>query len=378
MIPIDYLRVAKRGREVKPKYLRDERAAAEVIQVAKSAKTVGQFRKAAEATSTDKKLSRGLAHLLERHMELEKLDAKLVARVRMEVFKTASQRGYPLTPEEREEIFRLVASRLGLGVDEVKKLFLKAYEENREIVKLPDIRPDDLTRLYNLALIQALLFKSLYIKAKLPNSPTHIKSLIRAVKGYRLMYIAEAKGQFLEFTFDGPVSALRQTERYGTRLAKLVPYITSADQWEIEAEVKIGERKYHFKESWKSAPPLPKTPIGAEEFDSSIEQEFYRQVSRLCKVEREPEAIVVDGRIYIPDFKIGDLYVEIVGFWTPDYLKRKYEKVVKAGKPILVLVAEELAMATWKEHMPNVVIFKGRPRLSDVYKYIKPYCFARR
>ena len=31
-------------------------------------------------------------------------------------------------------------------------------------------------------------------------------------------------------------------------------------------------------------------------------------------------------------------------------------------------------MATWKELLPNVVLFKDRPRLSDVYKHIKPYC----
>jgi hypothetical protein len=78
--------------------------------------------------------------------------------------------------------------------------------------------------------------------------------------------------------------------------------------------------------------------------------------------------------VYIPDFKIGDLYVEIVGFWTPDYLRRKYEKLMKVGKPLLILVNEELAMATWKELLPNVVLYKGRPRLEDVFKYIKPHC----
>jgi len=197
------------------------------------------------------------------------------------------------------------------------------------------------------------LFKSLYVKALLPNAPALLKGLIRAVKGLGLMYIVEINGGQLEFRFDGPVSALRQTERYGTRLAKLVPYITSAEKWEIEAQVKLGERIYVFKESGRTAPPLPKTPPHAEQFDSLVEQEFYKQVSKICHVEREPEALVVD-------------------------LKRKYEKITKVGKPLLVLVSEELAMATWKQLMPNVVVFKDRPRLSDVFKYIKPYCVNHR
>ncbi|MFN7105811.1 MAG: DUF790 family protein, partial [Pyrobaculum sp.] len=193
-------------------------------------------------------------------------------------------------------------------------------------------------------------------------------------KGLRLMYIVEERGGGLEFQFDGPISLFRQTERYGTRLAKLVPYITTLDMWKIEAVVKIGEKKYRFFENWRDAPPLPKEPLEAGEFDSTVEQEFYRQVGKICLVEREPEVLVVDRRVYIPDFKIGDLYVEIVGFWTPDYLRRKYEKLNKVGRPMLVLVNEELAVATWRELMPNVVLFKERPRLSDVYKYIRPYC----
>ena len=36
-------------------------------------------------------------------------------------------------------------------------------------------------------------------------------------------------------------------------------------------------------------------------------------------------------------------------------------------KPLLV--NEELA--TWRQLLPNVVVFKGRPRLEDVFKHVK-------
>jgi predicted nuclease of restriction endonuclease-like RecB superfamily len=375
VIPLDYLRIVKRGREIRPAYLREAAAAEAVLKAAQAAKTLGEFRKAVEAMAGDKKLLGGLARLVEQLMEIEQVDNRLVARVRLEVFKASAAAGYALAEEDREKIFQTVAARLRISSEEVKKLFQKAYEESRAILKPPSITPAELVQRYNLALIQTLLFKSLYVKATIPNTPAVVKNLVRAVKGLRLMYIAEEKaGGDLEFHFDGPVSALRQTERYGTRLAKLIPYVIAADRWTIEAAVKLNERQYTFKESHDKAPQLPRKPIETEEFDSSVEQEFYRQVSRLCAVEREPEVVVVNGRVYIPDFKIGGLYVEIVGFWTPDYLRRKYEKLMKVGKPLLILVNEELAMATWKELLPNVVLFKGRPRLEDVFKYIKPYC----
>lgn len=62
MIPIDYLRASRKGREVRPRYLNDDKIASEVINMAKSAKTLGEFRNAVELISSDKKLVRGLAH----------------------------------------------------------------------------------------------------------------------------------------------------------------------------------------------------------------------------------------------------------------------------------------------------------------------------
>ncbi|MFN3804178.1 MAG: DUF790 family protein [Pyrobaculum sp.] len=371
MIPIDYLRARRRGDVVKPLYLHDEMPARLVLKAAGSCKTLDEFRNKVDGLG-DRKLFRGLAHIAERFIKTEEVDARLVTRVRLEVFKAST--GLALTPQEREKAFEAAAARLRLGVEAVKSLFLKAYEGNRAILRPPEITPGQLLKAYNLSLIQALLFKSLYVKTWVPNAPKAVKSLVRAVKGLRLMYIVEEREGGLEFQFDGPVSLFRQTERYGTRLAKLVPYIVALDVWKIEAVVKIGEKKYRFFENWRDAPPLPREPLDGGEFDSTVEREFYRQVGRVCPIEREPEVLVVDRRVYIPDFKIGDLYVEIVGFWTPDYLRRKYEKLAKVGHPMLILVNEELATATWRELMPNVVLFKERPRLSDVYKYIRPYC----
>ncbi|MEM1663174.1 MAG: DUF790 family protein [Pyrobaculum sp.] len=376
MIPLDLLRVEKRGRRIKPRYLYDAAPAAAVLEAAAKAKTLGDFKKAVSSLGWDRKLVEGLAHVAQRHLEIEEVDYRRVTKARLEVFKISTALGYALSEERREEVFKAAAERLGVALEEVKNLFSKAFVENRLVKTPPRLAPHQLVEKYNLSLIQTLFFKSINIKARIPNSPQVVKRLIRAVKGLGLMYTIEEAPGCLEIQIDGPVTALRNTERYGTRLAKLIPYITAAERWEISAEVKIGDGVYYFREVSTEAPPLPKEVEEEEAFDSSIEQEFYRQISRLCRVEREPEVVVVDKRVYIPDFKIGDLLIEIVGFWTPDYVKRKYEKLRRVGKPLLVLLSEELAMATWRDLPPNTVVFKDRPRVSDVYKYIKPHCVS--
>lgn len=80
-----------------------------------------------------------------------------------------------------------------------------------------------------------------------------------------------------------------------------------------------------------------------KEFDSTVEARFYEEFSALAReghtagwqVQREPEALALPGLnlLYIPDFALyrGDIkvWLEIIGFWTPDYRARKLEKLDK-------------------------------------------------
>jgi predicted nuclease of restriction endonuclease-like RecB superfamily len=97
-----------------------------------------------------------------------------------------------------------------------------------------------------------------------------------------------------------------------------------------------------------------------KEFDSSLEARFYEEFSALVRegytagwqIQREPEALVLPGQnlLYIPDFAFyrGNLkvWLEIIGFWTPDYRIRKLEKLDKlkaqGGHQIVLALAQEL------------------------------------
>lgn len=97
-----------------------------------------------------------------------------------------------------------------------------------------------------------------------------------------------------------------------------------------------------------------------KEFDSSIEARFYEEFSALVReghtagwqVQREPEALALPALnlLYIPDFAFyrGNLkvWLEIIGFWTPDYRVRKLEKLDKlkaqGNHKIVLALAQEL------------------------------------
>jgi predicted nuclease of restriction endonuclease-like RecB superfamily len=86
-------------------------------------------------------------------------------------------------------------------------------------------------------------------------------------------------------------------------------------------------------------------------FDSGIEQQFADAFSALSAsdgvdgwmLEREPEPLLLDHSIFIPDFALTRaqrrIYVEILGFWTPAYRERKIQKLQQLQERDDVLLA---------------------------------------
>jgi uncharacterized protein len=163
-------------------------------------------------------------------------------------------------------------------------------------------------------------------------------------------------------SIDGPLSIFKLTDRYGTAIAKLLPSIIVSKEWSIKALIvrktaTLGKKIYEFMTSGAESPDLPsesdifafnsniknrileKTSSSFSyldaSFDSSVEQKFankFEQLSNGWKLIREPDPLIMsNGKGFIPDFafeKYGiRVYLEIVGFWTNDYLVRKIQKI---------------------------------------------------
>jgi predicted nuclease of restriction endonuclease-like RecB superfamily len=86
-------------------------------------------------------------------------------------------------------------------------------------------------------------------------------------------------------------------------------------------------------------------------FDSKVEERFARDFGRRLPgwtVVREPEPIQTGRHLVFPDFALhprhepgARWFVEIVGFWTAEYLAAKLERLRAARIPNLVLCIDE-------------------------------------
>ena len=117
-------------------------------------------------------------------------------------------------------------------------------------------------------------------------------------------------------------------------------------------------------------------------FDSRLEADFAREFEEKFGSQRgqwlltrEDEVLNLGDTVMIPDFAMTHkrtgqrILIELVGFWHPDYLRRKVEKVRAAQcRNLLLLVYEgvNLAAEALQDVPGEVLYFKQKPVVKEV------------
>jgi len=288
--------------------------------------------------------------------------------IRRELF----SKGPAINDKDRQKILNHVSNSLKIDAE---RFMYSDLDSEKVVSSIEDISPEKLLKEYNLSLLQTLLFKCYKIRVQVQDN---WKEIARRIKWLGLMYFAYENPISIEIM--GPATLLKLTEKYGRNIAILLPYILSSKNWKIEAEIVIGKNKRRiYKLELSNIDFIEYNKEKYEkEFDSSIEEKFYNDFKNSIKdwnIVREPEALVVNKHLFIPDFKVmkGNLsiYIEIVGFWTKNYIREKISKLKDTKAPILVLLNSELSKEDFEDF--QVIKFKGKVNIAEVYKWLKDY-----
>ena len=242
----------------------------------------------------DYRFVKGLIRIMERRCVYE--EGEDAIDFRMRVFKR-----YPESPQLR-------ARELGIGVEEM--LFRMFGDINPRIVKVLDIDANGLLMEYNLSLAQTMLFRATRMEAHFSESRVY-----SALKFFGLLYRMDSENQV---TVDGPVSIFSQTTRYGTRFARLLPFIVYRTPWSIRASLKLKDEMAlleldHLRHSYY----FPRRVEDIED-DLRIDEGSY-------SIEKYEKPLQVGERYLIPNFKVKcgnfEFYVELFRFWTWRYIE---------------------------------------------------------
>ena len=347
---------------------------------------------------TDYKVVQGLAKLLKDECEFETVAAAEPRKIRQQLFEKAND-SYPIVRQptlgedtRQLEVYSTVADRLGISLEECYRGMYADLEDNKRLVQFGDRVSDEydgmdgtsttrltgdseesyaediitvdwlLTR-YNLALAQAVLYDAARMRIRVWD---HFGTVFSYVKLFGLMhriYPINQDGERVTTTdaadgyeaiLDGPASLFSQSRKYGIRMANLFPALPLCDRWEMHADIledEGGPSGDTLSFDLDHTDGLSSHYTAQGDFDSDVERTFAQKWDRTntdWELVREDDVLDLGAEVMIPDFALEHpdgrrAILEIVGFWTPEYLDEKLAKIRDADLDhLLVAVSERL------------------------------------
>src|SRR5262249_24312673 len=145
---------------------------------------------------------------------------------------------------------------------------------------------------------------------------------------------------------------VRETRRYGAALARFLPALLACRDWRLHAVVQARSGSWKLGFDLSSEDGLTSHLPAPNEFDSHLEEDFALKWGTESRegwtLEREGEVLHSGQKVFFPDFVLRHedgrvVLMEVVGFWTPEYLAAKAATLRDFGRhAILLAVAERL------------------------------------
>jgi hypothetical protein len=204
-------------------------------------------------------------------------------------------------------------------------------------------------------------------------------SILRYAKLARLLHDIRRVGPGeYRLDFSGPASVLHETRRYGVSFARFVPALLAARNWSMRATMRTpwGTRAVlalSSKDGYTSHLPPP------DEFDSSIEEAFAKKwgdENEGWRLIREAVILHEGQTTFVPDFvfRHGDgreVLMEVVGFWTPEYLAKKRETIQRFRQHRILLAVAHRSLREGAAIPPGVIVYKTALKVENVLEALR-------
>jgi uncharacterized protein len=370
MLPTELLMSRQNGEEIVPKRLaiaeKNLAIANDLISLFQQARggTQGELNRQLqelEGEDTDYRVKRGLAHLLrsETFSTLEIVSPLDPQLLRQRVFAlSAIAAPLPQTaPATLTTLATHLSEELGHEVfpDQIRAGLYADLLENRILTQFEAPTAEALLHRYNLSQVQGIFYRASHIVINAHrNDPGEYKLLFRYLKLFGLMtYIEGDADHGFTITIDGPTSLFKPSTRYGLDIAKLIPALLHVTKWSLQAQLQIRDSYTNTQKtrrfSLSSECGLVSHYPPGKPYDSMLEASFADRWDSLkseWRLEREVDLIPIPGSVMIPDFRLvhpdgRSFLLEIVGYWRPEYLRKKFSQVRQSERNDLILAISE-------------------------------------
>ncbi|MBL0169102.1 MAG: DUF790 family protein [Gemmatimonadaceae bacterium] len=289
------------------------------------------------------------------------------------------------------------AANLGIAPDTLQRTLYDDRPGARRLRRVPEGDGRALLARYNLELARGVLRDATRVVL---HTRGGWRDVFRAVKAAGLMHELVREGKRYRLVLTGPAAAfLVRPARYGVRFARVLPVLARSPGWRVDANVLRDGHPCTLQLRGRARAGAHAAPVGGEprreRYDSAWERRFVRDfrasswaTSSGWTLSRERSPLSAGGAVFLPDFTLRhddgrEAAVELVGFWTPEYLTAKVAKVRAAGDvPLVLVVAKALAVGDAASALNDVggerIVWCGRhPRVGDVMRVVEAVALRR-
>jgi hypothetical protein len=348
-----------------------------------------------EGDSPEYRIYRGIVHLLksDSFSKFEVISPLEPQKLRHRVYSLAAL-SVP-SPASTEQTLATLACTLS---EELNTEVLPSQISHGLYADLPENRiltqfdvPDPLAIIhrYNLSQVQGIFYRASEITINAHrNVPGQYKLLFRYLKLFGLMsYIEGDADKGFTIKIDGPTSLFQTSTRYGLAIAKLLPALLHVTKWSLSATLEMRDFQSHQPKAGRftlnsECGLVTHYPPG-KPYDSMLEASFASRWEALkteWELEREVDLIPLPGSVMIPDFRLvhpdgRTFLLEIIGYWRPEYLQKKFYQVQRSGCENLILaISQRLnldkAGVNFNQTPARIVWFKDKLLPKDVLSLI--------
>jgi predicted nuclease of restriction endonuclease-like RecB superfamily len=305
------------------------------------------------------------------------------AKLRLQVFAEAGQ-FHPLVAKadrlfehDEKKIKARLSDKLGLTWDQIEQGLYSdvlSFQRLEQFEGYPSAAA--LLSRYNVAQLQACLYRA---ESMIVSATDNFKTILRYAKLAHLLHdIVRLGPSRYRFTFSGPASVSRRTRRYGVNFARFLPALLACKGWKMTASVKTpwnwsAKLVISDKDGFTSHLPSP------DEFDSTLEESFAKKFGP----ERNGWRLIREGRIlhdhqktFVPDFTFRhedgtEVLLEIVGFWTPEYLAHRRETLQQFQHHRILIAVPEKSLRQGANIGENVLVYKTALKLTPLMEALE-------
>jgi uncharacterized protein len=285
--------------------------------------------------------SRAAMHLLLRQGNSEVRSEVSPGEAREALFLEAVEQG----GKPRGTIVAATASKLGVAPASLERALFADLPGERIFVGPEHApSPQDVALKVNQLIARSLLFRATRVRIAAQGS---VRAVVRQAKLRGLICTVE-DGDPPTLEISGPFALFRHTLLYGRALGELLPFLVWCARFELQATCHFREQEGELR--LRSGDPI--FPANAPKpFDSKLEARLSRDLKKAAPdwdLVHEPEPVRAGRTIIFPDFLLRHRFdparqflIEVVGFWTPEYLQRKLALLREARLDNLILCLDE-------------------------------------